>query len=176
MTETIIQSEYLYRGKVVKLRLDQVRMANNQTAAREVVEHQGAVAVVALDAKKRVLMVRQYRSGAQSELLEIPAGTLEPNEDPATCAQRELQEETGFRAARLKNLGYFYSSPGFCTEKMYLFLARNLKPGNAAPDTDEIIRAEWMPLARALRLIERGEIVDAKTIVGLARAARWLKL
>jgi ADP-ribose pyrophosphatase len=169
MSEEIIKSEYLYRGRVVTLRLDQVRLPTQQIVAREIVEHRGAVVIVALDARKRVLLVRQYRPGAGSELLEIPAGTLEANEDPAFCAARELKEETGYHAAQWQALGHFYSSPGICTEKMYLFLVRRLTRGTAAPEEDELIRAEFAPLNRALKMIERGEIVDAKTIVGLLR-------
>jgi ADP-ribose pyrophosphatase len=172
MSEEILQREYLYRGRVLNLRLDQVRLPTQQIVTREIVEHRGAVAIVALDGRKRVLLVRQYRSGAGRELLEIPAGTLEENEDPALCAARELKEETGYHAAQWQALGHFYSSPGFCTEKMYLFLARRLTRGTATPEEDELIRAEFVPLTRALKLIERGEIADAKTIVGLLRVGR----
>lgn len=175
MTDQIIRSKYLYRGPILKLRLDQVRLASGQVVARQVIEHPGAVAIVALDEKERVLMVRQYRPGAQSELLEIPAGTMEPGENPALCAKRELKEETGYRARHWNPLGYFYSSPGFCTEKMYLFLARQLTPGLPAPEEDELIRFELVPLARAIRMIERGEIRDAKTIVGLLRAWKLIE-
>ena len=176
MTEKLIDRQYLYRGKIVNLRLDHLRLPNRKTGLCEVVEHHGAVAIIALDEKNRVLMVRQYRAGARRELSEIPAGTLEPKEPPLACAKRELHEETGMRARRWKSLGYFYSTPGFCTEKMYLFLARGLGLGQAAPDDDEFIHAEWMPLVRVLRLIERGAISDAKTIAGLLRVARLLKL
>ncbi|MEW5718476.1 MAG: NUDIX hydrolase [Chloroflexota bacterium] len=174
MSEEILQSEYLYRGRVVALRRDQVRLPTQQIVAREIVEHRGAVAIVALDARKRVLLVRQYRSGAQRELLEIPAGTLEENEDPSLCAPRELKEETGYHAAQWQALGHFYSSPGICTEKMYLFLARRLTRGTATPEEDELIRAEFVPLNRALKMIERDEIADAKTIVGLLRVWKLL--
>ena len=169
MSEEILRSEYLYRGHVLKLRLDQVRLPTQQIVAREIVEHRGAAAIVALDGRKRVLLVRQYRSGAGRELLEIPAGTLEEGEDPARCATRELQEETGYHAAQWQALGHFYSSPGICTEKMYLFLARRLTHGTVAPEEDELIRAEFVPFTRALKMIERGEIADGKTIVGLLR-------
>lgn len=169
MSEEIIHSEYLYRGHIIKLRLDQVRLPTKQIAAREVVEHRGAVAIVALDEQNRVLLVRQFRSGAGCELLEIPAGTLEEGEDPALCATRELKEETGFHALQWDNLGYFYSSPGFLTEKMRLFLARQLTRGQATPEADEQINLESVALSQALQMIERGEIVDAKTIVGLLR-------
>ena len=174
MSEEILKSEYLYRGSVVKLRLDQVRLPNKNVVAREIVEHRGAVAIVALDEQRHVLLVRQYRAGAARETLEIPAGTLEEGEDPAACAIRELKEETGYSAAQWEPLGYFFSSPGFCTEKMYLFLARRLSDGTASPEEDESITVEWLPLAQAIDAIERGGIVDAKSMVGLLRV--WRKM
>lgn len=174
MTEQILRREYRYRGRVLNLRLDRTRLANQQIVTREIVEHRGAVAIVALDARQRVLFVRQYRPGAASELWEIPAGTLDDGEDPATCASRELQEETGYCAAQWRALGYFYSSPGICTEKMYLFLAQKLTRGTATPEVDEVIRAQFISFSRALKMIERGEIVDAKTIIGLLRV--WKRM
>jgi len=171
MSEQVLQREYRYRGRVINLRLDQMRLPNQQIATREIVEHRGAVAIVALDARRRVLLVRQYRPGAASELWEIPAGTLDDDEPPAVCAVRELQEETGYRAEQWRALGHFYSSPGICTEKMYLFLAQRLKRGIATPEADEEIRARFISFQRALKMIERGEIIDAKTIVGLLRVS-----
>jgi ADP-ribose pyrophosphatase len=174
MPEETTHSEYLYRGKILKLRLDQVRLENHHVVAREIVEHRGAVAIVALDEQNRVLMVRQHRPGAGRELLEIPAGTLEEGEEPALCATRELKEETGYSAMQWENLGYFFSSPGFCTEKMYLLLAQQLTPGKASPDDDELLTVESLPLAQAMQKIEQGEIVDAKTIIGLMRVWKLL--
>ncbi|MBI5300651.1 MAG: NUDIX hydrolase [Chloroflexi bacterium] len=176
MAEEILRSEYLYRGRVVKLRLDQVRLANRSVVAREIVEHRGAVAMVPLDAQNRVVMVRQYRSAAAREMLEIPAGTLEDGEDPALCATRELKEETGYTALEWHDLGFFYSSPGFSTEKMTLYLARQLTAGNASPEDDELIHTEHIPFAEAIAKIERGEILDGKTIIGLLRVKSLLVL
>ena len=172
MAEKILRSEYLYRGSILKLRLDQVRLENQKVVAREIVEHPGAVAIVALDPQMRVLMVRQYRAGAARETLGIPAGTLGEGEDPALCATRELKEETGYSAVKWEPLGAFFSSPGFCSERMFLFLARDLTPGTATPEEDESITVEWLPLAQALDAIERGEIVDGKSMVGLLRVWR----
>ncbi len=177
MTEEIIRREYLYRGRILKLRLDQVRLPGprKRIVMREIVEHRGAVAIVALDAEDRVLLVRQYRSAAGRETLEIPAGTLEVGEDPARCATRELAEETGYHAAVWEPLGFFYSSPGFSTEIMHLFLARNLTPAAPSPEDDEAIAVELTAFAEALEKIERGEIVDAKSMVGLLRVWKILK-
>ncbi len=175
MSERIVESQYLYRGRILNLRIDQVEIDDGRArvVTREVVEHRGAVAVVALDARARVLMVRQFRSGTQSETLEIPAGTLEEGEDPAVCAVRELQEETGAQAKQWTALGTLYPSPGYATEKMYLYRARKLTTVQASPEDDESIRTEWVPLKKAVRMIERGEIMDAKTIVALLRV--WMK-
>jgi ADP-ribose pyrophosphatase len=177
MAEEILKSEYLYRGKILNVRLDEVRLTDDRkprVVAREIVEHRGAVAIVALDTQARVLLVQQYRSAAQRELLEIPAGTLEVGEDPALCAVRELKEETGYSAANWENIGMMYSSPGFCTEKMYLFLAHNLTASATSPEDDESLQVELVPFSEAVAKIERGEIIDAKSIVGLMRA--WKKL
>lgn len=175
MSEKILQSKYRYRGRVVNLRLDQVRLSTQHIVTREIIEHRGAVVIVALDTRQRVLLVHQYRAGAGCALWEIPAGTLEAGEEPARCAARELEEETGYRAAQWRALGYFYSSPGILTEKMYLFLARQLTRGDARPEADERIHAQFVSLARALHMIERGAIVDAKTMVGLLRVSRLIR-
>jgi ADP-ribose pyrophosphatase len=175
MTEEILQSEYRYRGHLLTLRLDQVRLPTQHIVTREIVEHPGAVAIVALDARQRVLLVKQYRSAAGCELWEIPAGTLEAGEAPAHCAARELEEESGYRAAEWRALGYFYSSPGILTEKMYLFLARRLVPASSNCQADEFLQTQFFSFRRALKMIERGDIVDAKTIVGLLRVGRLIQ-
>ncbi len=172
MSEEIVKSEYLYRGKVLNVRLDQVRVTadgKQLVVMREIVEHRGAVAIVAIDSQDRVLLVRQYRSAAQRELLEIPAGTLEVGEDPALCAVRELKEETGYSAAEWTEIGKLLPSPGFCTEQMYLYLAQNLTASTASPEEDESIQVEIIPFTDAIAKIERGEIIDAKSIVALMR-------
>ncbi|MBI3538036.1 MAG: NUDIX hydrolase [Chloroflexi bacterium] len=169
MTQKILKSEYPYRGHILNLRIDQVQIDDDTARhyVREVVEHRGAVAIVAVDVRERVLLVRQFRSGPQADTLELPAGTLEPGEDPAQCAARELKEETGYVAARWRSLGSFYTSPGYCTEKIYLFLAKKLIGLRATPEEDESIQAEWVSRAQARGKIKRGEIMDAKTIIGL---------
>ena len=177
MSEEILKSEYLYRGKILNVRLDQVRLTNHRkprVVAREIVEHPGAVAIVALDSQDRVLLVRQYRSAVQQEILEIPAGTLELGEDPARCAVRELKEETGYSAANWEEIGKVYPTPGYGTEKMWLYLAHNLTASAAAPEDDESLELEIIPFDQAIEKIERGEILDAKSIVALMRV--WKKL
>jgi ADP-ribose pyrophosphatase len=167
LQEEIISSEKIYTGKVISLRRDTVRLSNGKTAAREVVEHPGATAVVALTEAGEVLLVEQYRRPADEVLLEIPAGKLEPGEAPLACARRELAEETGFGAAEWEKLGEFYTAPGFADERIHLFLARKLTPAVERPDEDELINLRRIPLARAREMARSGQFADAKTIVGV---------
>lgn len=174
MKEEQVSSERVYSGRVVRLRVDRVRLEpGGRLARREVVEHPGAVALVPLTADGQVVLVRQYRYAAGRELLEIPAGTLEPGEDPETCARRELEEETGRRARSLEHLASVFTSPGFCSEQIHIYLARlEDKPGGEPhPDEDERLLIESMPLEEALAWALGGRLTDAKSIVGLAMAA-----
>ncbi len=169
--ERTLNSRLVYEGRLIRLRVDEVALPNGRRTTREVAEARGAVGIVALDEQGRVVLVRQYRRPAERELWEIPAGTLEPNEDPAECARRELAEETGFTAREFVPLAAFYTSPGFCDEWMHLFLARGLSEGAQSPADDETIRVARVPLAEALRMVETGDICDAKTMVGLLLVA-----
>lgn len=172
MNEEILSSERLYEGRVIKLdRLD-VRLSNGLTAMRELVQHPGAVAVVPLDAEGNVLMVRQYRIAARRVMLEVPAGTLGLNEDPGDCAVRELQEETGYRAERFESLGGIFVAPGYTTEFIHLYLATDLVESRLPGDEDEFIEVDRVPLAEAIAMIDRGEIIDGKSIVSLLKVAR----
>ncbi len=171
-TETTLHSQRLYDGRIVKLDLLDVRLPDGNEARREIIRHPGAVAVVALDAAQNVLLVRQYRTAADKILLEIPAGTLNPGEDPLACAERELQEETGYRPGKLEAMGGIYTAPGYTTEFIWLFSARDLSEFRLAMDDDEFIEVERKPLAEALALIDSGEIADGKSVAGLLRFAR----
>ena len=175
LTETVIESEDIYDGRVVKLRVHTVRLPNGKTSKREVVEHSGAVAVVPMRDKDTVLLVRQWRLPAGKPLLEIPAGGLEEGEDPETCARRELAEEIGMVPDRLIPLFTCYLAPGYSTEKMYGFLAVGLRDAPEDADEDEFVEIVPMPLADALNAISTGEIEDVKTIAGLTLAARRLE-
>ncbi|MBI4199332.1 MAG: NUDIX hydrolase [Chloroflexi bacterium] len=170
MAEPTVKSERLYQGRVVGLRVDTVRLSNGTLASREIVEHPGAVCVVPLDQGKNVLLVRQYRKAAERSLLEVPAGTLEPGEDPVACAHRELEEETGCRAGEMRELVSFYTSPGFCTEVIHAFVARDLTRGRPLEAEDEELEVVSVPLAEAVSLVRRGEIRDAKSIAALLLA------
>lgn len=172
--EKTIGSRTIYRGKIVNLRVDEVQLPNGKKTDREVVEHGGAVAIVPVNDRNEVLMVRQYRYPAGKELLEIPAGKLEQGEDPSACAVRELEEETGIRAGELKLLFKFYSTPGFTNEILYLYLARGLTYTGSHPDEDEFIQLIHVDLEDALKMVDRGDIRDAKSIIGLLAAKRYL--
>lgn len=173
MQETIISTRSIYDGRIVKLDLHEVELPNGEHSQREVIRHSGAVAVVALDGDS-VLLVRQFRLPAGKVLLEIPAGTLEPGEDPLACAERELQEETGYKPGHLEAMGGFFVAPGYTSEFIHLFIATNLSESRLRGDADEFIETQRLSFSDALALIEKGEIVDGKTITGLLRAARHL--
>jgi ADP-ribose pyrophosphatase len=167
LTEEPVSSRRVYDGRVVSLRVDQVRLPSGRMTEREIVEHRGAVGVVAVDEEGQVLLVRQFRSALGTTLLEIPAGTLDADEDVRDCAFRELEEETGYSATAMEQLYVFYSSPGFSNERIWLFLASGLSQGSPRPETDEIIEIVKLPLDRALEMVAAGEICDGKSILGL---------
>jgi ADP-ribose pyrophosphatase len=170
--EKIIKTEQIYKGRVVTLVVHDVELPDGKQSKRELVLHPGAVALVAFDAQQNVLMVRQYRTAASRILWEIPAGTLNPGEEPEACAVRELQEETGYKPGQIEALGGLFVAPGYTTEFIHLFLATDLIESTLEQDDDEFLELERLPLSEALAMIERGDIIDAKTITGLLRVAR----
>jgi len=174
--ERTLHSQRIYEGKIVNLRVDTVELPSGKKTKREIVEHGGCTAIVALDSEKNVLLVRQYRKAVERMLLEIPAGGIEPGEEPLEGARRELEEETGFSAERWEHLSLFYTSPGFCTEFMHLYLATGLQPAERAADDDEHIEVVRVPLKKSLELIDSGEICDAKSIAGLLLALRKVRV
>lgn len=165
----------IYKGRTIHVAVDTVRLPNDKEMDIELVHHQGAVAVVPVIGDE-VLMVRQYRYATGGWLLEIPAGKLEPNEKPEACAIRETEEETGYKPAELEPLGWIWTTPGFCDEKIWLFLARGLEETRQELDEDEVLEPERMPLREAVEKAARGEIHDSKTAVALLRAAHRLFL
>jgi ADP-ribose pyrophosphatase len=165
--ERVIASHRVYEGHIINVRLDRVELADGRTSQREIVEHAPVVAIVPLDEDGNVVLVRQYRLAAEEALLEIPAGGVDDGEDLEAAAQRELQEETGLRAGRLKRLGGFYVSPGYVTEFIHVYLASDLAEAPLDGDEDEQIEVVRLPVSEALREIETGGIRDAKSIVGL---------
>jgi ADP-ribose pyrophosphatase len=168
-SEWTLQTELVYKGRVVNLRVDTVELPDGRKTKREIVEHGECVAIVAIDAQDNVILVRQFRKPVERSLLEVPAGGVDPGEEPGDCARRELGEETGYSAQNWEYLAGFYTSPGFCTEYMHLFLATGLEPGEQAPEADETIEVIHIPLSQIPELITSGEICDAKSIAGLLR-------
>jgi 8-oxo-dGTP pyrophosphatase MutT (NUDIX family) len=165
--QRVVESRQMYAGRVVNLRLDTLALPDGKQVQREVVEHRGAVAMVVLDEQDQVLLVRQHRPAVGGDLLEIPAGTIEPGEAPDACARRELAEELSLAASRWTPLAHCYSSPGFCTELIYLYLAEGLTPAQGQPDEDEAITIERLSLAAVPARVADGTIRDAKSIAGL---------
>lgn len=165
--ETVLSSRRVYDGRILNLRIDDVRTPSGIETLREVIEHRGAVALIAFDAAQRLLLVRQYRHAVQRATLEIPAGTLEQGEDPEQCATRELREETGFVAARLERIGGIYPSPGFCTEYIHLYLALDLTQATAQPEADEAIELERLSWEDVMERVRAGDIADGKSVSAL---------
>jgi ADP-ribose pyrophosphatase len=177
LMERVVDSRVLHRGRYLTFRIDTIERADGTRSERDIVGHPGAVAILALDPDDQVLLVRQYRTATQGILLEIPAGTLDTDqttgaaEEPDLAARRELEEETGYRAGSWQRLASFWTAPGFASELMHLYLATDLRPAHPderlGPDEDEHLRLERMPFADAVDAVERGEIADAKSILGL---------
>ncbi len=165
----VISQKIGYKGKKIEVREDRIVQANGKEHTVELVVHPGAVCIVARPTPKEVLLIRQYRHATGKELLELPAGTLNPGEDPRDCAFRELEEETGYRAGEMTERARFFTTPGFTTEFMYLYEASQLVKTQTNFDEDEAIELDIVPSTQALQMIDDGRIQDAKSILGLLR-------
>ncbi|MBX3064305.1 MAG: NUDIX hydrolase [Anaerolineae bacterium] len=174
-TEKTLNSESIYSGRVIKLQVDSVELPNGQTSKREVIKHPGAVAMVPIDSDGRVIMVEQYRYTIGKMTLEIPAGTLKPDEDVVVCAERELQEETGYKPGKLVKLGAIYLAPGYSTELIHLFLATQLVESPLNMDEDEFIEVKRLSFSEIIAQIAEGKIQDAKTISAIMMARQKLE-
>lgn len=163
LTEKTIKTAYIYKGKIINLRLDDIELPNKKPATREVVEHPGGVCVAALTEQNHLLLVNQYRYPYKKPLLELPAGKLTPGEDPLECAKRELKEETGATAQNFRFLGPLYPSPGYCDEIIHMYFAKVSSQGTPRPDTDEFLEVLQIPLEKAVDMVLSGSIADAKT-------------
>jgi 8-oxo-dGTP pyrophosphatase MutT (NUDIX family) len=160
----------IFRAGVVDLGLETATLPNGLTVELPIIRHPGAAAVVALDPQNRVAMLHQYRHAVGTAIWEIPAGCRAADESGRQCAERELLEEAGVRAERWDHLGSLVTIPSICDERIELYLARGLSHTATSHEADEVIRVEWIGLARVLRMIRGGEIIDAKTIAGLFHA------
>jgi ADP-ribose pyrophosphatase len=158
-----------FDGKLVHVRVDEVRLPSGRVTVRETVEHPGSVAIVGVTRDRQVLLLRQSHHAIQRTLLGIPAGTLEPGETAAECARRELHEETGYRAGALTELASYFTSPGYSDERMTIYRADDCEPVGGMIDPDELIRLALVPLAEIPRLVEPGpeQVQEAKTLIGL---------
>ena len=176
MQEIFLSREDKFHGRVVSVHVDQVLLPNGHQSFREVVDHNGGVAILALDDDNNVLTVTQYRYVFGREMLEIPAGKLEDNEDPASAALRELREETGATPDEFLPLGTILPSPGCYGETLHLYLARGLHFGAAQPDEDELLRVERIPFDEMVHRILTGKIMDGKTVAAVLKAKLLLNL
>lgn len=165
--EKTIKSEKIYEGKILSLKVDTVEMPDKKYSKREIVEHVGGVGILAVTEDEKIVLVKQYRKAVGKTLLEIPAGKSEINEEPRETAIRELKEETGYDAEEFKYINEFYPTPGYCTEKIHIFLAEGLKKGEQDLDPFEFMDIYEIDLEEAHKMIFTGEIIDAKTIIAI---------
>jgi ADP-ribose diphosphatase len=169
MEAKILSSRIAYKGSHIQVREDRVIEPAGHECSREIVVHPGAVCIVARPTPDQVILIRQYRHATGRELLEIPAGTLHPGEDPHQCAIRELEEEAGYLASTMIEHARFWTTPGFTTEFMYLYEATHLKKTQINPDDDEVIEVDIVSRSEAIQMVDDGRIQDAKSILGLLR-------
>lgn len=170
--EKTVSSKSVYNGNIINVELMTVTLPDGRQATRDIVRHPGASAVIALNEKGEMYMVRQFRKPLEAESLEIPAGKLDHGEDPLECARRELKEETGLSAGRLKHIVSIHSTPGFSDEVLHLYAALNLFEGDSCADADEFISTERYSVPQLLDMILDGRITDAKTIIGVFLAEK----
>ncbi len=173
--EKTLSRQQIYQGRAVNLRVETVQVPDGRETTREIVEHSDCVAIVAIDANDNVLLVEQFRKPVEKELLEIPAGGIEPGEDPLECVCREMREETGYLPENVARLGGFYSAPGYCTEYLHLYLATDLTLSPLHAEDTESIKLVRVPLSQITSLIADGTICDAKSIAGLLTFLEYKK-
>ena len=172
--EKTMKCDTIYEGKLLNLKIKTVELPDMKYSKREIVEHPNGVATIPILNDDKMIMVKQYRKAVEKVMLEIPAGILEVNEEPKEAALRELREETGYYTDKIKYMMEFYTSPGYCDEKIYLFLATDLKEGEAMPDPGESVEHEIHTIEELVKMANRGEIVDSKTIIGINIAKNYL--
>lgn len=174
-TEKPLKQDYIYKGKIVNLRVDDAELPDGTTALREVVEHPGGVCVAALTDTQELLFVKQFRYPYMETVLELPAGKLEYGEDPFAAGKRELLEETGAAAEHYRDLGKLYPTPGYCGEIIHMYLAENLHFSEQHLDEDEFLEVRRIPLEEAFQMVMRNEIRDSKTQVGILKTYQLVK-
>lgn len=172
--EITISSEEIFKGKIFTVKKDIVKLPDNSEAYREIVAHSGGAGVIAVDEKRNITLVRQYRKGVEREVLEIPAGKLEENEDPIDCCKRELLEETGYIAEKITDLGKIYPTPAYCSEITYIYMATELKKEKQKLDPGEFLETVTLSLDEAYDMVMSNYISDAKTVVAIIKARQLL--
>jgi ADP-ribose pyrophosphatase len=175
MNERRLKTKRIYSGRIVSLREDTVKLSNGVVSKREIVEHPGAVAIIALTKDNKIIIERQFRTSAGEVLFEIPAGLAHKGENLAKAARRELIEETGYDAKKIRKVFSGFSSPGYSTEVITFFIAKDLKYVGQNLDHDEMIDVELVPLRKALELVKKGKVKDNKTALGIILASIWKK-
>ena len=170
LNETILSSETVFEGDIFNVDHVDVLVADGSPATRDIIRHSGAVGIIALDGKGNILIVRQYRTSLERITAEIPAGRLEPGEDPLECATRELSEETGYNAEHIEYVGAIASAAGYSDELVHIVYAHGLTPGKAHPDEDEFVASEWVNIDDIVDAVLSGEIEDSKTMVAALMA------
>lgn len=171
LVEDFVRSKRIWNGNAVDFRVDTVRLPNGKLATREYMDHPGAVGVVPFLNKDTVVMVRQYRHPVREVTLELPAGKLDKGERPLYCVRRELAEETGYTARRIKPLIQYWPTAAFANEVLHLYIAEGLRPGRMHADEDEFIECVKLPFKKAVEMVRRGDIRDSKTVIGLLACA-----
>ena len=175
MSRELLESELIFKGVVFDVVRDRLREPHGAAITREIITHPGGAGGLPIFADGRVALVRQYRHPAKLELLEIPAGKLEAGESPEECAAREIEQEIGWRPGKLELLADFYSTPGFCGEQLFVYLATDLTPSRQALDHDEFVEVVYLPFEEAVARAAQNEFADSKTIIALLLAERvWL--
>lgn len=167
MKETTVSSDLIYTGKTIQLRVDTVEVPNKGYQKREIIEHKGAVAIVAITDDNKVVLVKQYRKAIEKEIYELPAGKIEIGETPLECAIRELKEETGYSVDSLKLIHKYYTTPGFSNQLVFIYLAKNLIPGESQLEEDEFLEVYEIDREEAYNMVINNEICDSKTVIGL---------
>lgn len=173
--EETIETQRIFQGRVISLRVEKVRMPDGKLTTREIVSYPNSVACVIRKGKDSLLLIRQYRKSVNQALYEIPAGKVEKGEDPEECVKREVEEEAGYKIGSIRKLAEFYTTPGFCDELMHLFLADAVEETTSHPEADELIETCVISFQEALEMIRTGKIRDAKTILGILFAHEVLR-
>lgn len=173
--EKTMKSDKIYEGKILNLKVDTVEMPDKKYSKREIVEHPGGVAIITITSDDEMVLVKQYRKAVEDFLLEIPAGKLEVNEEPRETAVRELKEETGLESDKLTYISEFYTSPGYTSERIHMFLAEDLREVTYEPEEGEFLEIVKFPIDKLIKMVQLGEIMDSKTIIGISIAQRVIE-